>query len=184
MFWPKNNGLNYGIFLNNLVFEHTYWSVFLYLFIYNNVVHWRAENRPTKVFHICKTYLVHCFLPQVWDCLGVWFFFVVVPNICFFSMELVSFHLSGTYGFEVDARFVENLCTPALDTKLCRSSVAFTIAALLRPNNEHSANSAIGELLQKYQAGSGHVSSVICSLVPHVRSWGEGCSNVLSCHQW
>jgi len=99
-------------------------------------------------------------------------------------MELVSFHLSGTYGFEVDARFVENLCTPALDTKLCHSSVAFTIAALLRPNNERSANSAIEELLQEYQAGSGHASSIVCSLVSHVQSWGEGCSNILGHHRW
>jgi hypothetical protein len=43
-------------------------------------------------------------------------FFVVLPNICVFNMELVSCHLSGTYDFEVAARFVGDLCTPALDT--------------------------------------------------------------------
>lgn len=111
-------------------------------------------------------------------------FFVVVPNICVFNMEIVSCHLSGTYDFEVAARFVGNLCTPALDTKLCHSSVAFTIAALLKPNNERSANNGIGESLQECQAGSGHVSSVVSSWVSHVRSWGEVYSNILGHHWW
>jgi hypothetical protein len=89
------------------------------------------------------------------------FFSVVVPNICVFSVELVSCHLSGTYDFEVASRFVGNLCTPTLDIKLCHSSVAFTIAALVRPNNERSANNAIEESLQECGAGSGRVSSVV-----------------------
>jgi hypothetical protein len=86
--------------------------------------------------------------------------------------------------FEVAVRFMGNLCTPALDTKHCNSFVAFTIAVLLRPNNECRANNAIGESLQECQAGSGHVSSVVSSLVSHVWSWGEGCSNILGHHLW